>query len=136
MQVKNVDLTVSQLLNDLSEGLTWFKADDLGYGNIETKYGANTKQIEAIRKHPGLKDADTNITVFNIIDDTKEEVSQVVESAQPDVQIVSNITAPAKQTVVPSTPDPVFDDIFGAIGDATRPQEITTAEGADAFNNL
>lgn len=74
--------------------------------------------------------------MFNIIDDTKEEVSQVVESAQPDVQIVSNITAPAKQTVVPSTPDPVFDDIFGAIGDATRPQEITTAEGADAFNNL
>ena len=73
MAINKVDLTVSQLTNDLNAGLTWFKKDDLGYGSIEVKYGANPNQIAAIRKHPSLKDAETNITIFNIIDDTKNE---------------------------------------------------------------
>ena len=73
MAVNKVDLTVSQLINDLNEGFTWLKKDDLGYGSIETKYNANPNQIAAIRKHPALKDAETSITIFNIIDDTKNE---------------------------------------------------------------
>ena len=73
MAINKVDLTVSQLTNDLNAGLTWLKKDDLGYGSIEVKYGANPNQIAAIRKHPSLKDAETNITIFNIIDDTKNE---------------------------------------------------------------
>ena len=72
MAVNKVELTVSQLINDLNSGLTWFKKDDLGYGSIETKYGANPTQIAAIKKHPSLKDAETSITIFNIIDDTKD----------------------------------------------------------------
>jgi len=80
MAINKVDLTVSQLLNDLSEGLTWLKKDDLGYGSIETKYGANEKQILAIRKHPKLKDAETNITIFNIIDDTESSTSKESQS--------------------------------------------------------
>ena len=72
MAINKVDLTVSQLTNDLNAGLTWLKKDDLGYGSIEVKYGANPNQIAAIRKHPSLKDAETNITIFNIIDDTKD----------------------------------------------------------------
>jgi hypothetical protein len=73
MAINKVDLTVSQIINDLNTGLTWFKKDDLGYGSIEVKYGANAPQIMAIRKHPALKDAETTITIFNIIDDTKNE---------------------------------------------------------------
>lgn len=73
MAIQKVDLTVSQLINDLNSGLTWFKKDDLGYGSIETKYGANPVQIAAIKKHPSLKDAETNIIIFDIIDDTKKE---------------------------------------------------------------
>jgi hypothetical protein len=80
MPVNKVDLTVSQLINDLNTGLTWFKKDDLGYGSIEVKYGANPAQIMAIRKHPALKDAETNITVFNVIDDTKNERTTTVSS--------------------------------------------------------
>jgi hypothetical protein len=79
MIVKNVDLKVSQLLNDLNSGLTWLKKDDLGYGSIETKYGANPAQIAMIRKHPTLKDADTTLLTFNIIDDTKTEKSSPIE---------------------------------------------------------
>lgn len=81
MAINKVDLTVSQLLNDLNEGFTWLKKDDLGYGSIEAKYGANEKQILAIRKHPKLKDAETNITVFNIIDDTNETTNK---TSQPE----------------------------------------------------
>jgi hypothetical protein len=81
MAINKVDLTVSQIINDLNTGLTWFKKDDLGYGSIETKYGANAPQIMAIRKHPSLKDAETTITIFNIIDDTKNENSSSAESS-------------------------------------------------------
>ena len=91
MAVNKVDLTISQLINDLNEGFTWLKKDDLGYGSIEVKYGANEKQIAAIRKHPKLKDAETSITVFNIIDDTKNETSEgpvVRESIQENEQPV------------------------------------------------
>jgi hypothetical protein len=73
MAINKVDLTVSQLINDLNEGLTWLKKDNIGYGSIETKYNASPNQIAAIKKHPALKDADTNITIFNIIDDTKND---------------------------------------------------------------
>lgn len=75
MAINKVDLTVTQLINDLNEGYTWLKKDDLGYGSIEVKYGANEKQIAAIRKHPKLKDAETSVTIFNIIDDTKDETT-------------------------------------------------------------
>jgi hypothetical protein len=101
MAVNKVDLTVSQLINDLNSGLTWFKKDDLGYGSIEIKYGANPAQIAAIRKHPALKDADTSITIFNIIDDTKNENTTTKQSPitrtdvpmeQPVVQMDSNQT--------------------------------------------
>lgn len=72
MAVKQVDLYVSQILEDLNNGLTWLKRDDLGYGNIQDKYGAKEQQIAMIRKHPALKNAETNVIVFNIIDDTKK----------------------------------------------------------------
>lgn len=71
MAVNKVDLYVSQILEDLNNGLTWLKRDDVGYGSIQEKYNAKDQQITMIRKHPALKDAETNITVFNIIDDTK-----------------------------------------------------------------
>lgn len=145
MNVKNVDLTVSQLLNDLSEGLTWLKSDDLGYGNIETKYGANVKQIEAIRKHPALKNVDTSITIFNIIDDTKEETigqltSQVVETTvpAPKVNLTVNATAQPAQ-VVPSTPVQSIEDLFSLVSDVAPEvvKETTDSQkAADMFNNL
>lgn len=75
MAVNKVDLYVSQILEDLDNGLTWLKRDDIGYGSIQEKYNAKDQQIAMIRKHPALKDAETNITVFNIIDDTKDEGS-------------------------------------------------------------
>lgn len=72
MAVNKVDLYVSQILEDLDNGFTWLKRDDLGYGSIQEKYGAKDQQITMIRKHPKLKDAETSVVIFNVIDDTDE----------------------------------------------------------------
>lgn len=117
MAIKNVDLTVSQLLNDLNEGYTWLKKDDLGYGSIEVKYGANPNQIAAIRKHPALKDAETSITIFNIIDDTKNAANTTTKESSVErstsesrsnlVSVDSESTAMASSTT-PSDAADIF----------------------------
>jgi hypothetical protein len=71
MAINKVEIYVSQILEDLDNGLTWLKKDDLGYGSIQDKYNAKEQQIAMIRKHPALKDAETTVTVFTVIDDTK-----------------------------------------------------------------
>lgn len=102
MAINKVDLTVSQIMNDLNSGLTWLKKDDLGYGSIENKYGANPNQIAAIRKHPALKDAETTITIFNIIDDTKNnDNSSSTESKS--TRTSSNVEQPMVHMVHEST---------------------------------
>ena len=85
MAVNKVEIYVSQILEDLDNGLTWLKRDDLGYGSIQEKYNAKDQQIIMIRKHPALKDAETTVTVFTVIDDTKQEVV-----SEPVVQEVVN----------------------------------------------
>jgi hypothetical protein len=122
MAVNKVDLTVSQLINDLNSGYTWFKKDDLGYGSIETKYGANPAQIMAIRKHPSLKDAETNITIFNIIDDTKNVTTNNTKEST-----TSRTTNEDRKPVVP------VDSIQSEVGIDTSD---ATAEAADIFANL
>lgn len=93
MAVNKVDLYVSQILEDLDNGLTWLKRDDIGYGSIQEKYNAKDQQIVMIRKHPALKDAETNITVFNIIDDTKDERTTTVPvNDSTDAAIVGNVS--------------------------------------------
>jgi hypothetical protein len=91
MAVNKVDLYVSQILEDLDNGLTWLKRDDIGYGSIQDKYNAKDQQIAMIRKHPALKDAETNITVFNIIDDTKSNDAPV-EAKEPQVARPASIS--------------------------------------------
>ena len=118
MAVNKVDLTVSQLINDLNEGYTWLKKDDLGYGSIEVKYGANPAQIAAIRKHPSLKDAETSITIFNIIDDTKDVTTNNTKEST-----TSRTTNEDRKPVVP------VDNIQPEVG-------VDTTEAADVFANL
>jgi hypothetical protein len=117
MAVNKVDLTVSQIISDLNSGLTWLKKDDLGYGSIETKYGANPLQITTIRKHPALKDAETNVTIFNIIDDTKNDNSS---SSKPTAL---GTTSKVEQPVV-------------SVDDNNTKVGVDTSEAADIFANL
>lgn len=124
MAVTKKDLYVSQIIDDLNNGVTWLKKDDLGFGSIEEKYGANEKQIMMIRKHPSLKDADTNVVIFNVIDDTKdvkqnsEPVSQAgqVSSAEDNRPQPENLSSKATET-----------------GETRKTDESTTSRGATEF---
>jgi hypothetical protein len=104
MAVNKVDIYVSKVIEDLNSGLTWLKKDDLGYGSIEERYNANPVQIATIRKHPLLKDAETNIVIFNVVDDLSTSIDVVKET-----------TAFKKSDVVKQTsisPEPSKDDVF------------------------
>jgi hypothetical protein len=116
MAINKVDLTVTQLISDLNEGYTWLKKDDLGYGSIEVKYGANEKQIAAIRKHPALKDAETTVTIFNIIDDTKNDN-----------------TTNTRESISKRTDSQVEQPVVSVASQST---EVATTEAADIFANL
>jgi len=116
MAINKVDLTVSQLINDLNEGFTWLKKDDLGYGSIENKYGANPNQIAAIRKHPSLKNAETTLTIFNIIDDTKDDNT-------------SSTTKPISNRTDSHVKQPVVDVV-------SKESTVVSNEAADIFANL
>jgi hypothetical protein len=119
MAINKVDLTVCQLINDLNEGFTWFKKDDLGYGSIETKYGANPQQVAAIRKHPALKDAETTITIFNIINDTENESATLPTKQQTAI----------RSTEVLEQPVVSVDDNYTKVG-------VDISEAANIFANL
>ena len=122
MAINKVDLTVSQIINDLNSGLTWFKKDDLSYGSIEAKYGASPAQIMAIRKHPALKDAETTITIFNIIDDTKN-----------DTQVPTS----TKESTTNRTGNAVEQPVALVVSKGTEMGINETAnEAADIFANL
>lgn len=103
MAVNKVDLYVSQILEDLDNGLTWLKRDDIGYGSIQEKYNAKDQQITMIRKHPKLKDAETNITVFNIIDDTNEPATPVPANGSENERHVASISGTNQSTPAVST---------------------------------
>ena len=80
MAVNKVNIYVSKIHEDLNNGFTWLKKDDLGYGSIEEKYSANERQIATIRLHPALKNAETNIVIFNVIDDLDSASAKKVKN--------------------------------------------------------
>lgn len=83
MATQKIDLKLSTLLEDLENGLTWFKKEDVGYGSIQEKYDATDFHIKMIQKHPKLKDVQPNIKIFNIIDDV--DATTPVVDKQPIV---------------------------------------------------
>lgn len=123
MAVNKVDLHVSQILEDLSNGLTWLKRDDLGYGSIQDKYNAKDQQIAVIRKHPKLKDAETTVTIFNIIDDTVNDTT--LETKEPKTTRTTNKVS---ESVAP------MDSIKPEM--TTNPDSNNVSEQFNAFVNL
>lgn len=84
MATQKIDLKLSALLEDLNNGLTWFKKEDVGYGSIQEKYDATDFHINIIMKHPKLKNVQPNIKIFNIIDDVNSNGSDFdIDKQQP-----------------------------------------------------
>lgn len=134
MAVNKVEIYVSQVLEDLNTGLTWLKKDDLGYGSIQEKYNAKDQQIAIIRKHPKLKDAETSIVIFSIIDDTEiesERNTTVSTDGHSDAGAVDNISENSEE--ISTTPVRIS-------GNSDERDEFIPAETADdefsAFANL
>lgn len=109
MSKNTVDLTVSQLIEDLSNGLTWLKKEDEGFGSIQEKYQANDIQIKTIQKHPKLVGIEPSITVFRVIDDTKDDSKSNQQATSANTQLSGSAKEPAvtgtngkgRSTVVP-----------------------------------
>ncbi len=89
MNTQKIDIKLSEILNYLQNGLTWYKHEDVGYGSIQENYNATDLQIKMLQKHPKLVDIQPTIIIFNIIDDTiNNEIIYIKENKE---EIIENI---------------------------------------------
>lgn len=138
MAVNNINIYKSKIEEDLNEGLTWYKKDDLGYGSIQEKYSYKDVQIATIRKHPILKDLETTITVFNIIDDTTGTTTNAVTKSRNDKTLgvlsdtISTIST-TQERISTNSGLNVENRIRETI---SNPEELSDADSASAFANL
>lgn len=137
MAVNKVEIYVSQILEDLNNGLTWLKRDDLGYGSIQDKYNAKDQQIAMIRKHPVLKDAETTVTVFTVIDDTKEDynggTTTVSATERTDEQPMESLLVTEAVNTGSESANSVQSISYQS---STQRDEQVTADDLSAFANL
>lgn len=137
MAVNKVEIYVSQILEDLDNGLTWLKRDDLGYGSIQEKYNAKDQQIAMIRKHPVLKDAETTVTVFTVIDDTKQDYNggtTTVSTTEPANEELLDIVS-GTETINNGHGD-VSSIQSSSNGSSVQRKDEVTADDLSAFANL
>ena len=137
MAVNKVEIYVSQILEDLDNGLTWLKRDDLGYGSIQEKYNAKDQQIAMIRKHPVLKDAETTVTVFTVIDDTKQDYNggtTTVSTTEPANEELLDIVS-GTETINNGHGD-VSSIQSSSNGSSVQRKDEVAAEDLSAFANL
>lgn len=75
--VVEVEIKISELLNDLRSGLNWYAKDG---NSIQEKYGMEDEDIDAIKGHPAFQKP---IRVFKIVDDVtkKDELRSDVQPA-------------------------------------------------------
>ena len=137
MAVNKVEIYVSQILEDLNNGLTWLKRDDLGYGSIQDKYNAKDQQIAMIRKHPVLKDAETTVTVFTVIDDTKEDynggTTTVSATERTDEQPMESLLVTETINTGSESTSSIQSISYQS---STQRDEQVTADDLSAFANL
>jgi len=84
-------VSIKQLISDLSSGMTRYKKDDFGNGSIEEKYNLTQAQVARIFKHDKLKGlkvkGKTRIKdEFELIDDVVMEEA-VIESELTSVEV-------------------------------------------------
>jgi len=124
MAVKEIQITVSQIENDLNNGMTWFKKDDQGYGSIQEKYEVKELDVQLLRKHPLLKDLETNLIVFKVIDD-KNETSKT-----------NKHTDQRTDTVLQQPMVDVEHKSSGLETDTRTTKDEPSSEAAAAFNSI
>ena len=85
---EKITVTVSQLLNDLANGITRCKGDtgyDESRGSVEEKYGLSKESVKEIFRHPKLANLKVKIPKiiekpYDLVDDTEEKLSDEGET--------------------------------------------------------
>ena len=72
IQNETKKVVLSQIKEDLSSGLTRWKKDDIGFGSLEKKYNLTLSEAIDLFAHPKIKDIETRIPTFIIVDDLEE----------------------------------------------------------------
>lgn len=110
-------VSLSQVLEDLNQGLTKWKKDDIGFGSLEKKYNLLPQEAVQLFAHPKIVGVESKIPTFVIIDDIPDETPQtntqpqpVLETKQPEpeqpkiqiseVRVEPRVQKPAVVTVV------------------------------------
>lgn len=71
------EVSLAQVKEDLNNGLTKWKKDDIGFGSLEKKYNLTMSEMIELLNHPRVKFMETRIPTFRIIDDLNEEAIEV-----------------------------------------------------------
>lgn len=101
------EVILSQIIEDLNMGLTKWKKDDIGFGSLEKKYNLLPQEAIDLFSHPKVRNVETKIPSFIIVDDIPDEevpeaLSVQTEPAKEDQSRVEIVTAVVKSTVVKS----------------------------------
>lgn len=87
---------ISQVREDLHSGLTRWKKDDIGFGSIEKKYGLTVPEMIELLAHPKIKNIESRIPTFIIIDDVPDEESTHKEQQEETTSKIE-VAAPVQQ---------------------------------------
>lgn len=80
-EVATKKVVLSQIVEDLKAGLTRWKKDDIGFGSLEKKYNLQIPEMVELLAHPKIKNVETKIPTFIIVDDLMEEPIEELKSS-------------------------------------------------------
>lgn len=86
-----IKLSAPQLIRDLSEGKTWFKREDAGWGSIQAKYGMNDNEVEAIRKDPRVRGKIPAVIRFILVDEDFDPTVNVAKFQKEETSVKTSI---------------------------------------------
>ena len=98
-------VTLSQVVEDLNSGMTRWKKDDIGFGSIEKKYNLQMSEMIQLLAHPKLKDVESKIPTFIIVDDIEDEAPPATTTLQ--VAETQEVAAPQVKTAIVVKQEPV-----------------------------
>lgn len=85
-------VVLSQVVEDLQNGLTKWKKDDIGFGSLEKKYNLSQAECIQLFGHPKVINVESRIPTFIIEDDltfvneTPQTTIEVAEVREPLLQ--------------------------------------------------
>lgn len=108
-------ITLSQIVEDLNNGLTRWKKDDIGFGSLEKKYNLTMPEMIQLFAHPKIKNIETTIPVFIIEDDIKDEPilnEDISQPSSPPEREAKIEVVPRQTTIIVKKEEVVKEEIY------------------------